>query len=390
MTGLMPAEIEAQAGFRQFVDDEVAPAADRNHRAQETPAETIRLLARRGYLGLTIPAELGGGGRDQVTLGLLAHELGRGCSSLRSLLTVHTMVGQAIARWGTRAQREAWLPRLASGEVIGALALTEPSAGSDAGAVETRAVADGGEFVLHGHKRWTTYGQTADLFLVFARSDAGPTAFLVERDRPGLRARPVVDLLGIRASMTADLRLEGCRVPADAVVGREGLGISHVAGVALDSGRYTVACGCAGIIDACLEASLAYTSERRQFGAAIKEHQLVRRMITDMMTSSRAARLLCVDAGRLRDARDPAALAATSIAKYFASTAAVRAASDAVQLHGANGCSADYPLQRYLGDAKVMEIIEGSTQIQQITIAEYGYQEENARPRKPAADRRDR
>jgi glutaryl-CoA dehydrogenase (non-decarboxylating) len=372
---LAPEHKAAQAEFRDFVDRQIAPFADDYHRTQRTPPEIIRTLSALGYLGLSLPRGIGGGGRDMVTLGLLAGELGRGCSSLRSLMTVHTMVAHTLLRWGSRTQKDAWLPRLCSGTSIGALALSEPSVGSDANSVKTRATADGSEFVLDGHKKWITYGQIADVFLVFARCEEGPSAFLVERDRPGLRVEPIVDMIGIRASMTASLLFEGCRIPAENLVSRRGLGISHVAAAALDAGRYTVAWGSVGILEACVEACVAYTSEREQFGVPLKEHQLVRRMVSDMLTDLYAARLMCLEAGRLRDSKDPGALAATSLAKYFASTAAFRAASDAVQIHGANGCSGDYPLQRYLGDAKIMEVIEGSSQIQQITIAEYGYQE---------------
>jgi len=375
---LTATQADAQREFRSVADREIAPFADAYHLQQRTPPAIIRRLAELGYLGLTVPPELGGGGRDMVTLGLLAGELGRGCSSLRSLLTVHTMVTHAILRWGNREQQQRWIPKLASGAVLAAFALSEPSVGSDAKSVTTRATLNGDEFSLSGHKKWITYGQIADVFLVFAQSDAGPAAFLVERDRPNVAIEPIQDLLGLRASMTASVRLDGCRVPRDHLVGRQGFGISHVAAAALDSGRYSVAWGCVGILQACLDACIVYTSEREQFGVLLKEHQLVRRAITDMLTRLRAARLLCLDAGRRRDARDPEALAATSIAKYFAATAAAGAAADAVQIHGANGCSSDYPVQRYLGDAKIMEIIEGSTQIQQISIAEHGYQEYGA------------
>jgi len=378
---LSPEQEEARASFRAFVDEEIASRADEWHRQERTPPEIIRRLADRGYLGWTLPTGFGGGGRDMITLGLLAGEVGRGCSSLRSLITVHSMVGHAIARWGGRAQQAAWLPLLASGAKIAAFALSEPGVGSDAQSVETRAKLDGDGYVLDGQKKWITYGQIADVFLVFAQCEGAPCAFLVERHRPGVTVEPITGLIGIKASETAAIRFTDCRIPADALVGRRGLGVSHVAAAALDSGRYTVAWGCVGVLEACLEACVAYTSERMQFGVPLKQHQLVRRMITDMATDLSAARLLCLEAGRLRDAKDPAAIAATSMAKYFASTAAARAASNAVQIHGANGCSSEYPVQRYLGDAKVTEIIEGSSQIQQITIAEYAYQEYRAIPR---------
>ncbi|MBC7976379.1 MAG: acyl-CoA dehydrogenase family protein [Myxococcales bacterium] len=377
---LAPEYEAARVEFRAFVDEHVAPFADEFHRTQRTPPELIARLASCGYLGISIPRDFGGRGQDAVTVGLLAAELGRGCSALRSLLTVHTMVAHAIARWGSKEQKARWLPQLATGRRIGALALSEPSVGSDAKSVTTRLATSGDDLTLDGHKAWITYGQVADLFLVFGRSEDGPTAILVERDTPGLRTEPILDLLGIRASMTASVRFRSCRVPATHVIGRRGLGISQVASVALDLGRYTVAWGCVGILRACIEAVTAYTSRREQFGSLLKDHQLVRQLVSDMFTSVHAAELLCLEAGRLRDTRDPGALAATAVAKYFASTAAVRAATDAIQLHGANGCSGDYPLQRYLGDAKIMEIIEGSSQIQQLTIAEYAYQEYRGGP----------
>jgi glutaryl-CoA dehydrogenase (non-decarboxylating) len=376
----------AHVEFRAFVDEHVVPFADTFHREQRTPPELIGLLAARGYLGLSIPEEFGGRGSDAVTLGLLAAELGRGCSSLRSLLTVHTMVAQAILRWGSRAQKQAWLPALASGARIGALALTEPNVGSDAAGVTTSIRRDSGDVVVDGHKIWITYGQVASLFLVFGRTESGPTAILVERERDGLRTTPILDLLGIRASMTASVQLSGCRVPTDHIVGRPGLGISQVAAITLDLGRYTVAWGCVGILRACIEAAVGYASRREQSGALLRDHQLIRQMVTDMYTDLHASELLCLEAGRLRDRRDPGALAATSVAKYFASTAAVRAAIDAIQIHGANGCSGDYPLQRYLGDAKIMEIIEGSSQIQQLVIAEYAYQEHAHAPGRGGTD----
>ncbi|GAA1007415.1 acyl-CoA dehydrogenase [Streptomyces sp. F-3] len=376
MTGALTAEqTQAQKEFRAFADHHIAPHADTWHREQRTPPEIVRLLADEGLLGLPIARQYGGGGCDAVTLGLLAGELGRACSSVRSLLTVHTMVAHAIERWGSRAQKETWLPRLARGETIAAFAVSEPDAGSDASGVTTRITRDGDDWRIDGHKRWTTYGRTAGLFLVLGRTAQGPTALLVERDTPGLRTEPIDDLIGIRASMTADVHLEDCRVPGGNLLARPGLGVSHVVGAALDLGRYTVGWGCVGILDACLEAAVDYAGRRRQFGSLIKEHQLVRRMISDMYTDARAARLLCLEAGRLRDARDPGALAATSTAKYFAATAAGRAAANAVQIHGANGCGPDYPVQRYLGDSRVMEIIEGSAQLHQVGLAEYAFQD---------------
>jgi alkylation response protein AidB-like acyl-CoA dehydrogenase len=280
-----------------------------------------------------------------------------------------------VGRWGSQEQRERWLGRLGRGEVLGALALSEPNAGSDAAGIETAAVADGEEWVLDGHKKWITFGQLAGVFLVFARAGQGPAAFLVERETPGLTVRPLRGVVGTRAAMLAELFMAGCRVPKANLVGRVGFGISHVAATALEQGRYSVAWGAVGIGQACLEACREYASRRRQFGVTLDQHQLIRALLAEMIVNVRAARLLCLRAGYLRDARDPGAPAETMAAKYFASTMAARAANDAVQIHGANGLCEDFPVARYLRDAKVMEIIEGSTQIQQITIPLFDFPE---------------
>jgi alkylation response protein AidB-like acyl-CoA dehydrogenase len=250
-----------------------------------------------------------------------------------------------------------------------ALALSEPDVGSDAAGVKTEARLEGEEYVLNGRKKWITFGQIAQLFLVLARCDGKLASFIVPSDSPGFSRRPINGVVGTRASLLAELEFKDCRVPASFLTGRIGFGLSHVVSTALDQGRYSVAWGSVGIAQACLDATLEYTASRHQFGVHLREHQLVQRKLTDMIVETRAARLLCYRAGYLRQIADPDATAETLVAKYFAARAAVRAANDAVQLHGANGLSDEYPVARYLRDAKVMEIIEGSTQIQQITIA---------------------
>jgi glutaryl-CoA dehydrogenase (non-decarboxylating) len=374
---LTPEQRAARAEFRAFAQEEVAPHADRFDREEAIPLELVRRLAARGYLGSLVPPEYGGPGRGMLTYGLLTEELGRACSSVRSLLTVHDMVAQAIQRWGSTAQREVWLPRLARGETIGALALSEPGAGSDASGVETAAIADadGDSFVLNGRKKWISFGQIADLFLLFATCEGKPTAFLLERRTPGFSSTPIRGILGTRASMLAELTIDGCRIPRGNLVGRIGFGISHVAAAALELGRYSVAWGSVGIGQACLDAAQRYATTRKQFGKPLSDHQLIRAMLTEMIVNVRAARLLCCRAGYLKEIGDPSAFMEVMAAKYFASTMATRAAADAVQIHGANGMSADYPVGRYLRDSRVMEIIEGSTQIQQITIPQFDLQE---------------
>ena len=365
----------ARAEFRAFAASEIAPHADRWDREEAIPAALVDELRRQGHLGSNVPEEHGGLGRDMITYGLLTEEIAKGCSSVRSLLTVHDMVAHAIHRWGSREQRERWLPLLARGEVLGALGLSEPNAGSDAKSVETVARADGDGWVLDGRKKWTTFGQIAGLFLVLAQLDGKLTAFLVERDAPGVTVQPLRGVWGTRASMLAEIVLDGCRLPKGNLIGRPGFGLSAVVSTALEHGRYSVAWGAVGIAQACLEASQAYAAERRQYGVPIADHQLVRRMIADMIAGVRAARLLCLRAGWMRETGDPLAGGEVMIAKYFASTLATRSANDAVQIHGANGISDDYPVGRYLRDSRVTEIIEGSTQIQQINIPLFELQE---------------
>lgn len=366
-----------QAEFREFVNEEIMPHADRFDREEQVPVEVIGKIARKGYLGALLPAEHGGREMDAITCGLLNEEVGRGCSSLRSLLTVHGMVSYSILKWGSKQQKERWLAQLASGETIGAFALTEPQAGSDAKNIRTTANLAGTDYVLQGRKKWITFGQIADLFLVFAQCEGKSIAFLLEKDTPGLSITPISGMLGVRASMLAELSMEECVVPKENLLGRAGFGIPYIASSALDYGRYSVAWGCVGVAQACLDACAQYTSERKQFGVYLREHQLIQQMLTDMLTNTKAARLLCFQAGYLRETGDPRAIVDTSIAKYFASTTLNKIASDAVQIHGANGCSSDFSVQRYLRDAKIMEIIEGSTQLQQTNIAKYafGYEE---------------
>jgi alkylation response protein AidB-like acyl-CoA dehydrogenase len=377
---LTPQQQNNRATFRAFVDEEIVPHANQCDHEERTPFQLIKKLAHRGYLGGVLPKDSGGSGMDMITYGLLNEEIGRGCSSLRSLLTVHSMVSYALLKWGSKSQKEYWVPKLATGEVIAAFALSEPNVGSDAKSVETTAVLSGESYILNGQKKWITYGQIADVFLIFAQYEGKPSAFLIEKNSPGLSIQPISGMLGVRASMLAELHLNDCRIPQENLVCRQGFGFSHVASSALDYGRYSVAWGCVGIAQACLEACIQYTSQRKQFGVYLREQQLIQQMIAEMVANVKAARLLCYQAGYLKDISDPRSIMETSIAKYFASTMATKAGSDAVQIHGGNGCSSEYSAQRYFRDAKIMEIIEGSTQIQQITIAEYGYQEHMSQP----------
>ena len=358
---------------RAFADAHVAPHAAEIDRDERMSPDVVAELARIGYLGSRLGREYGGRELDALSYGLLHNELGRACSSTRSLLTVHDMVAESILRLGTKEARDSWLPRLARGEVISAFALTEPEAGSDASAVLTTAIADGDGYVLSGHKRWISFAQLADLFLVVARLGAGGPicGFLVPRETPGLSTTATNGLLGLRGSMLGEVHLEECRVPLAARLGTERMPTGLVTATALQLGRYSVAWGCIGLADACWDECSRYAEERSQFGAPLAEHQLVLRMLTDMATNLRAARLLCLDAASAVERHQPRAVEATLMAKYFSSRMATAAATDAVQLHGALGCSDAVPVERLFRDARVMEIIEGSTQIQQIMIGRH-------------------
>ncbi|MDG4785099.1 acyl-CoA dehydrogenase family protein [Micromonospora sp. WMMD1102] len=357
----------------EFVDAYIVPYADAWDRAGAIPEDLLERISSAGLWAPFLPVAVGGQGLDMVGFGTLHEEIGRGCSSVRSLLTVHSMVAWAVQRFGDEAQRERWLPALAAGRTLGAFCLSEPEAGSDTSAIVTRAVAHGGGWRLTGVKKWITNGQRADLFLVFARLDAGTVAFLVPREAPGVAVRPIDDMLGTRASMLAEVAFDEVELGPDALLGPSAFASGMVLTGVLDLGRYSVGSGSAGIIRACLEACAAYTEQRVVGGRPLRDLPLIQAKMSDMVTDLRAGRLLLADAGRLKDAGDSATLMATWIAKYFTSTAAARHAAEAVQIHGANGCSPQYPVARYYRDAKVMEIIEGSTEVQRTMIAAEAY-----------------
>ncbi|MGN7610523.1 acyl-CoA dehydrogenase family protein [Magnetococcales bacterium HHB-1] len=371
---LTEAQQALQERIHAFVDTHIAPVADQHDKDEETPRELIEKLAQEGTLGALVDKSYGGGGMDYLSWGIICNEIGRGSASLLSLLTVHTMVTQTLAQWGSEQQREKWLPKLATGEMIGAFGLTEPTIGSDASNIKSVAEKGEQQFTLTGEKRWISFGQYANLFLIIAQCEGKPTAFLVERDREGFTTEKINGMLGFRSAMLAEISMEACVIPEENLVGRQGFGFSHIANTALDQGRFCVAWGCLGIIEGCLYASMEYINQRHQFGTALKNHQLIQQMVSEMVVGAKAGRMLCYHAAHLKEKGDPSLIMETSIAKYYTSRVALQSANDAVQIHGANGCSSDYPVQRYFRDAKIMEIIEGSNQMQQIIIAKVGQQ----------------
>lgn len=362
-------QVRLKNEFLEFSEKEIAPYAEEHDREEKLKTEVIETLKESGYLGGLLPKKYGGLNLDMVSLGILNEEIGKGCGSVRTLLTVHGMVSLGILRWGTDAQKEYWLPKLSKGEIIGAFGLSEENVGSDAKSIETEATFNNGHYTLNGIKKWITMGQIADVFLIYASVEGQPTAFLVERDTQGFSIEPMHGLLGTRGAMIAKLHMSDCKIPKENLVGLHGSGLSHVGLTCLDYGRYTVAWGCIGTAQACLEKSIDYANKREQFGSPIADNQLVQKMITEMITEIKAARLLCYRAGYLKEISDPESILETWVAKYFSSKMVNRVASNAVQIHGGNGCYKEYGIERLFRDAKINEIIEGTTQIHEVLIA---------------------
>lgn len=361
-----------------FVDREIVPYAAEWDRREAIDRTVINRLGDLGLLGLTIPQELGGSGGDHITYCLVLEELGRADSAVRGLVSVSLgLVGKTIAAFGTPDQQQQWLPGLCSGEALACFGLTEPGTGSDAASLVTRAVcvADGGSdggvgWTISGSKMFITNGMWADVVLLFARTDGpgarGVTAFLVPMDSPGLTRREIHGKLGLRGQPTAELTFDGVRVPDSARVGEVGKGF-RIAMSALDKGRMSVGAGCVGIAQGCLDAAVRYAGQRTQFGKTIAAHQLVQELLARIAVDTAAARLLVWRVADLIDRGQPFGTEA-SMAKLYASEAAVRAANDALQVFGGYGYIDEYPVGKYLRDARVMTLYEGTSQIQQLLI----------------------
>jgi acyl-CoA dehydrogenase len=356
---------------RSFCARELAPYTAEWDRNEAVDRAVVGKLAALGYLSAALPEEHGGMGLDMVSYTLVVEELGRTDSNIRGIVSVSNgLYGKSVARWGNEEQRAQLLPPLAAGEGLGCYALTEPGAGSDPGSLETRAERDGEGWVISGQKIFITLGSWASTALVFARTgEPGPrgiTCFAVPTSADGFEARPIKGKLGLRAQDTAELFLDDVRVGDDTVVGKVGGGFK-VAMSALDHGRISLAAGCVGIAQGCLDASIAYTKERRQFGRSVASFQLVQELLADIAVETEAARLLVWRAAVLADKAVRHTVEA-SYAKYFASEVAVRAANAAVQAHGGYGYVDEYPVGKYLRDARVTTLYEGTSQIQKLLI----------------------
>ncbi|MFK0191311.1 acyl-CoA dehydrogenase family protein [Kitasatospora sp. NPDC090308] len=366
---------EEQAAVRQlaaeFTDREIVPFAAGWDRAESIDLGVVKKLGDLGFLGLTLPEEYGGSGGDHLAYCLVLEELGRGDSSVRGVVSVTLgLVAKSVNAFGTEEQKRHWLPRLCSGEALGCFALTEPGTGSDAANLTTRAERDGDHWLISGAKMFITNGTWADVALVFARTGEpghrGVSAFLVPTDTPGLTRTLVHGKLGLRGQATAELALDRVRVPDSARLGEPGKGFT-VAMAALAKGRMSVAAGCVGIARAALEAAVRYAGEREQFGKPIAHHQLVQELLADIAVDVDAARLLTWRVADLIDRGLPFATE-SSVAKLYASEAAVRCANNALQVFGGYGFIDEYPVGKYLRDARVMTLYEGTSQIHKLLI----------------------
>ena len=357
---------------RDFADREIIPRARDNDRAERFDLELVKKIADMGYLGAPVAEEYGGRSLDYISYGLVVEEIGRGDSSARTVVSVQTsLVAGSIEQWGTEEQKRALLPKLCSGEWLGCFGLTEPGTGSDAASVATRATRVNGGWKISGSKMFISQGCHAHLALIFAQTDPslgykGLACFLVDTRARGFTAQPIHHKLGLRGSDTAELALDEVEVPEEAMLGGIGDGFK-VAMSALDSGRYSVSCGCVGVMQGCIDASVSYAKEREQFGKPIASFQLVQAMIADMVVDMEAARGLAWRAGVLKDQGKPSTTE-TSIAKLFATEAAVRTANTAIQLHGGSGYVDDHPVERYFRDVRVTTLYEGTSQIQKLII----------------------
>ncbi|MFF7450998.1 MULTISPECIES: acyl-CoA dehydrogenase family protein [unclassified Streptomyces] len=358
---------------RDIAQREIAPRAAEEEDAGHFPREIFTLLSRSGLLGLPYDSAYGGGDQPYEVYLQVLEELAAARLTVGLGVSVHTLASYALAAYGSKEQQAEHLPAMLGGGLLGAYCLSEPSSGSDAASLRTRAVRDGDSWVITGTKAWITHGGVADFYTVMARTgEEGPrgiTAFLVPGDAAGLSGAPPEKKMGMKGSPTAQVHLDGVRVGDDRRLGEEGQGFA-IALSALDSGRLGIAACAIGVAQAALDAALAYATERRQFGKAIVDFQGLRFMLADMATQIEAGRALYLSAARLRDAGRPFAKQA-AMAKLHCTDTAMKVTTDAVQVLGGYGYTADFPVERYMREAKVLQIVEGTNQIQRMVIARH-------------------
>lgn len=364
-----------RAMVREFARDVVLPTAAERDRTKEFPAENLKKMGELGLMGMNVPPEYNGAGVDSVSYSLALQEIGYACASTAVVMSVHNSVACGpVYLYGSEYLKETYLKPLAAGNMLGSFALTEPSAGSDPASQKTKAVKDGDSYVINGTKMFVTSGKSSDLTVVTGYTDRGKkhrgiSAFVVEKGTPGFHVGKEEDKMGLRASDTAELIFEDCRVPSENLLGQEGDGFV-IAMASLDGGRIGIASQSAGLAQACLDAAVSYAKERVQFNKPISRFQGIRWMIADMATQIEAARLLTFNAAAMKD-RGENFSGAASMAKVFASEMANKVAYQALQIHGGYGYMKDFPVERYYRDVRVFTIYEGTSEIQRKVIANH-------------------
>jgi len=366
-------QVMIQTLAHDFAREVLLPTAAERDRTREFPRENLLQMGELGFMGMMVPETYGGVGVDTVSYALALSEIAYGCASTAVVMSVHNSICcEAIVRFGSEEQKQYWLPRMCTGECIGAFALTEPDAGSDPSSQRTSAVRDGDQWVLNGTKQFITTGKNAGVVIVTAVNDKqkrhrGISAYLVPQGTPGMGVARVEDKLGLRASDTVQLVFEDCRIPVDSVLGKPGDGF-RVAMTCLDGGRIGISAQSVGVASACLDEAMEFTKNREQFGRAISDFQGIRWKLADMATQIEAARLLCLNAASLKDLGKRYSMEA-SMAKLFASEMVQQVAGQAIQMHGGYGFSTEYAAERHYRDARVFTIYEGTSEIQRIVIS---------------------
>jgi butyryl-CoA dehydrogenase len=362
-----------RAAAKDFAEKEIAPVAREINRNKIFPLDIIKKMGKLGFLGLILPTKYGGGGVDYISYCVFLEEIARADMGITATASAHmSLCAHSIEGWGTEEQKQKYLPRLCSGEMLGFLASTEPDAGSDVAGIKTFATLQGNEWVLNGNKMWITNGSYGGVGVVIAQTQKdggsrGLTAFLVEKGTPGFTSKPIHNKLGLHSSDTAELAFDNCRIPKDNMLGPVGKGM-NVALSAFDCARLGVAARSVGAAQACIDACVSYSQNRKQFGKPIGSFQLVQELIADMTVETEAARLLTYRAATIKDTTGEAATIETSMAKYYASEVVQRVAHNAIQIHGSYGYSDEYPIERIWRDARIGSILEGTSQVHKLII----------------------
>jgi glutaryl-CoA dehydrogenase (non-decarboxylating) len=378
-------EIQAvREAASRFARKEILPRVAEDEQKHQFQRDLVVKMGELGFLGCPIPEEYGGSGLGFLAHAVVTEEISRGSGSLRAAFNMQTMgTAREIYQYGNEAQKEKYIPKLVSGEWLGCLAITEPDAGSDVGALRTRAVRDGEGYVLNGRKTWITYAQVADIGIIYAYTDPairykGLSAFIVDMNREGITTVPTADKLGWHACPTGEIVFEDVSVPAEHLLGEEGRGFEYCMG-SLDNTRLTAAAGAVGVSQALIDESIKYAKEREQFGRPIGEFQMIQEELARMIVETEAARLLTYRCAMQKDAGEIRNTLETSMAKYYSCDVASRVADSALRILGAYGYSAEYPVERLLRDAKLYQILEGSANIHKIIISNdaLGYRKAN-------------